>query len=80
MELHLGVEEDFRPARKAHPGLLVTGLDAWARRLRDAGHPVQFDDGFPGMRRFYSQDPNGNRLEFLEPIADPRPGHLRPQP
>jgi catechol 2,3-dioxygenase-like lactoylglutathione lyase family enzyme len=73
MELHLGVEEDFRPARKAHPGLLVTGLDAWAGRLRDAGYPVLFDDGFPGMRRFYSQDPNGNRLEFLEPVPEQRP-------
>lgn len=69
MELHLGVEEDFRPARKAHPGLLVPGLDDWAGRLRDAGYPVLFDDEFPGMRRFYSQDPHGNRLEFLEPIA-----------
>lgn len=68
IELHLGVEEDFRPARKAHPGLLVAGIDAWAGRLRDAGYPVGFDDEFPGMRRFYSQDPNGNRLEFLEPI------------
>jgi len=68
IELHLGVEEDFRPARKAHPGLLVAGIDAWAARLRDAGYPVRFDDEFPGMRRFYSQDPNGNRLEFLEPI------------
>jgi catechol 2,3-dioxygenase-like lactoylglutathione lyase family enzyme len=68
IELHLGVEQDFRPARKAHPGLLVAGLDAWADRLRNAGYPVSFDDEFPGMRRFYSQDPNGNRLEFLEPI------------
>ena len=69
MELHLGVEEDFQPARKAHPGLLVSGLDAWADRLRAAGYPVVFDDDFPGMRRFYSQDPNGNRLEFLESIT-----------
>lgn len=69
IELHIGVEQDFRPARKAHPGLLVAGLDAWADRLRNAGYPVRFDDEFPGMRRFYSQDPNGNRLEFLEPIA-----------
>lgn len=68
IELHLGVERNFKPARKAHPGLLVTGLDAWAGRLRDAGYPVLFDDEFPGMRRFYSEDPNGNRLEFLEPI------------
>ena len=66
IELHLGVEEDFRPARKAHPGLLVEGLDAWAARLRDAGYPVTFDGDFPGMHRFYSQDPHGNRLEFLE--------------
>jgi catechol 2,3-dioxygenase-like lactoylglutathione lyase family enzyme len=67
IELHLGVEKDFRPARKAHPGLLVCGLDAWAQRLRGAGSPVRYDDGFPGMRRFYSEDPHGNRLEFLEP-------------
>jgi catechol 2,3-dioxygenase-like lactoylglutathione lyase family enzyme len=69
IELHLGVEEDFRPARKAHPGLLVSGLDEWAARLTAAGYPVSFDDDFPGMRRFYSADPHGNRLEFLEPAA-----------
>lgn len=68
IELHLGVEQDFRPARKAHPGLLVRDLDAWAGRLRGAGAPVLSDDGFPGMRRFYAEDPYGNRLEFLEPI------------
>jgi catechol 2,3-dioxygenase-like lactoylglutathione lyase family enzyme len=67
IELHLGVEEDFRPARKAHPGLLVEGLDGWAGRLRAAGAPVRYDEEFPGMRRFYSEDPFGNRLEFLEP-------------
>ncbi len=69
IELHLGVEDDFRPARKAHPGLLVTGLDDWAGRLAAAGYPVSFDDEFPGMRRFYSEDPHGNRLEFLEPLG-----------
>ena len=68
IELHLGVEEDFRPARKAHPGLLVRDLDAWAARLREAGYPVRPDGDFPGMRRFYSEDPLGNRLEFLEPV------------
>ena len=71
IELHLGVEDDFRPARKAHPALLVRDIDDWAARLRDAGYPVAFDDEFPGMRRFYSTDPHGNRLEFLEPIAAP---------
>ena len=69
IELHLGVEEDFRPAWKAHPGLLVRDLDAWAGRLRAAGYPVRPDGDFPGMRRFYSEDPLGNRLEFLEPVS-----------
>jgi len=69
IELHLGVEADFRPARKAHPGLLVTGLDSFAARLTAAGYPVSFDDEFPGMRRFYASDPHGNRLEFLEPVT-----------
>jgi len=68
-ELHLGVEADFRPARKAHPGLLVQDIDEWAARLAAAGYPVAFDDEFPGMRRFYTEDPHGNRLEFLAPIA-----------
>ena len=69
IELHLGVEADFQPARKAHPGLLVHDIDAWAGRLAAAGYPVAFDENFPGMRRFYSEDPNGNRLEFLEPAG-----------
>lgn len=67
VELHLGVEDDFRPARKAHPGFVVRDLDAWADRLLAAGYPADRDDDFPGMRRFYSSDPHGNRLEFLEP-------------
>jgi catechol 2,3-dioxygenase-like lactoylglutathione lyase family enzyme len=70
IELHLGVEHDFRPARNAHPGLLVHDLDTWADRLRAAGAPVLFDEDFPGMRRFDSEDPHGNRLEFLEPLDE----------
>ncbi len=69
VELHLGVEPDFRPARKAHPGLLWPDLDALAEGLTAAGHPVTWDDEFPGMRRFYSADPHGNRLEFLAPLG-----------
>ncbi|MFI5916867.1 VOC family protein [Dactylosporangium sp. NPDC051541] len=69
IELHIGVEQDFRPARKAHPGLLVDNLDVWAARLSTAGYDVAFDDDFPGMRRFYSQDCHGNRLEFLQPLT-----------
>jgi catechol 2,3-dioxygenase-like lactoylglutathione lyase family enzyme len=67
VELHLGVEPDFRPATKAHPGLLVEGLDGWAERLAECGAPVRWDDALPGHRRFYTADPFGNRLELLEP-------------
>ncbi|MER7128116.1 VOC family protein [Streptosporangium saharense] len=69
IELHLGVEADFRPARKAHPALLVHDLDRWARLLGEAGYPVEVADDLPGMRRFHSADPHGNRLEFLEPLT-----------
>ncbi|WP_306215434.1 VOC family protein [Actinoplanes sp. RD1] len=69
-ELHLGVERDFVPARKAHPGVLVEDLDALARALEAARRPVAWDSEFPGHRRFYSADDHGNRLEFLQPVAD----------
>ncbi len=67
-QLHIGVEESFAPARKAHPALLVASaadLDAVARRLADAGAPVMWDEALPGVSRFYTQDPWGNRLELL---------------
>ncbi|MCW2947992.1 MAG: glyoxalase [Actinoallomurus sp.] len=67
IEIHIGVEEGFRAARKAHPGILVRDLDAMAERLRAAGHQVRPDDLLPGFRRFYIDDPAGNRLELLEP-------------
>jgi catechol 2,3-dioxygenase-like lactoylglutathione lyase family enzyme len=67
LELHLGVEDDFRPARKGHPGILVDDLDAVARLLTDAGQHVAPDSELPGFRRFYAADPFGNRLEFLQP-------------
>lgn len=67
LEVHLGVEQDFSPARKAHPGILVRDLDALAARLEQGGHEVTWDDNFPGHRRFYAFDKAGNRLEFLEP-------------
>ena len=66
IEIHVGIEADFRPAARAHPGLLVAGLDALAGRLDDAGHAVAWDSDLPGMRRFYTTDPFGNRIEFLE--------------
>ena len=66
IEVHVGVDDDFHAERKAHPGFLVRDLDQLAQRLKDARGQVAWDANFPGMRRFYSQDPFGNRLEFLE--------------
>lgn len=69
LEIHLGVEADFRPAKKSHPGILVTDLDALARHVEGHGLEPEWDDAFPGMRRFYLRDNNGNRLEFLSPAG-----------
>jgi catechol 2,3-dioxygenase-like lactoylglutathione lyase family enzyme len=68
VRLHLGIEEEFRPSAKAHPGLRVTAVEAYADRLAALGADVVWDGGLPGHRRFYSTDPVGNRLEFLEPV------------
>jgi catechol 2,3-dioxygenase-like lactoylglutathione lyase family enzyme len=65
-EIHVGIEEAFAPARKAHPGLAVTELDALAARLGDSGAPITWDDNIPGLRRFHTADPVGNRLEFQQ--------------
>jgi catechol 2,3-dioxygenase-like lactoylglutathione lyase family enzyme len=67
LELHVGIEDDFRPAGKAHPGIIVSDIDAVVRRLGDHGVAVHWDDNFPGFRRCYLADPHGNRLELLEP-------------
>ena len=66
-ELHVGIEDPFSPARKAHPGLAVDDaeLDALAERLKAAGERVDWDDRYPGRRRFYTADPFGNRIEIF---------------
>ncbi|MGH8958125.1 MAG: VOC family protein [Acidimicrobiia bacterium] len=66
VRIHLGVEADFTPARKAHPALLTQGLHELRRRLLDGGVEVVDDEALPGYERFYTSDPFGNRLEFVE--------------
>jgi catechol 2,3-dioxygenase-like lactoylglutathione lyase family enzyme len=66
-QLHVGVTEGFSPASKAHPALRVGpgDLDLVAERLAAAGSPVQWDDAIPNVRRFYTADPWGNRIELI---------------
>lgn len=66
VQLHLGVESDFRPATKAHVAVSVTDLDEMAARLASAGHRVDFDDNLAPRRHFFTDDPAGNRIEILE--------------
>ena len=66
LKLHLGVEFEFRPARKAHPALLVEDLGSLVRALRASGHEV-VEEPLAGFYRVYVSDPFGNRLELMEP-------------
>ena len=65
-EVHVGVEEPFAPAHKAHPGFVAVDLDALAARLTGEGIAVTWDDAIPGTKRFHTTDPFGNRLEFRQ--------------
>jgi catechol 2,3-dioxygenase-like lactoylglutathione lyase family enzyme len=68
LKLHLGVEADFRPARKAHPALLVEGLRQLVALLPGHGISVEADDALDGFFRVYVSDPFGNRIELMEPL------------
>ena len=68
IEIHVGVTANFQPAKKAHIGLAVgelAALEALAERLVQGAHPVRWDTRLPGYRRFFTEDPWGNRLELL---------------
>jgi catechol 2,3-dioxygenase-like lactoylglutathione lyase family enzyme len=69
LKVHLGVEDDFRPARKAHPALIVEDLAALSAALDKAGFPVRTDEPLAGYTRVYVDDPFGNRIELMEPDA-----------
>jgi len=72
VQLHLGVEADFRPARKAHVAFDVGDFDAIVARCRDAGHEPRVDRAVPGVRRCFVDDPFGNRLELMEALGPAR--------
>jgi catechol 2,3-dioxygenase-like lactoylglutathione lyase family enzyme len=68
VKIHLGVDPDFRPARKAHPGLLVTNLQGLMEALRSAGHEVVDGEPLSGYEHAYVDDPFGNRLELMQRV------------
>ena len=68
-QLHVGLEDDFRPARKAHPAFALEGLGELMARLRAAGFESDAGEQIPGVRRCYVHDPFGNRIELVEHIG-----------
>jgi len=69
VQIHLGVEADFRPARKAHPALQCVDYDGLTAGLRTAGVEVNEDHSIPGVRRCHIFDPFGNRIELIRESA-----------
>lgn len=69
LKVHLGVDVDFRPASKAHPAFLVEDVRALAQAIAAAGLRVVDDEPLAGYDRVYVDDPFGNRIELMQPIA-----------
>jgi catechol 2,3-dioxygenase-like lactoylglutathione lyase family enzyme len=69
VKVHCGVEEPFRPARKAHAAFVVDDVAALAARARAGGYEVADDRAVPGVERVFIFDPFGNRLEFMHPTG-----------
>jgi catechol 2,3-dioxygenase-like lactoylglutathione lyase family enzyme len=65
VQVHLGIDPDFHPARKAHPAFACRDYDALVARLRAAGIQLTEDDNIPGVRRCHISDPFGNRIELI---------------
>jgi catechol 2,3-dioxygenase-like lactoylglutathione lyase family enzyme len=66
VQVHLGAEEDFRPAQKAHPALVADDLDVVVAALSEGGYGVRWDTELPDVRRCYVDDPFGNRIELID--------------
>lgn len=67
LKVHLGVEAEFHPARKAHAAFIVDDLKALAAAIGAAGYKVDIDEPLDGYERVYAYDPFGNRIELMEP-------------
>jgi catechol 2,3-dioxygenase-like lactoylglutathione lyase family enzyme len=70
VQLHLGVEADFRPARKAHPAFIVDDLAAVISAIQQAGYETDTSQPpLAGYNRAHVFDPFGNRIELMEKLA-----------
>ena len=68
VHIHIGVEADFRAAKKAHPALVVDDLADLVSRLEQAGAPIRHDVEANGFQRLHTEDPFGNRIELMQKI------------
>lgn len=68
-QIHLGVEANFHAAKKAHVALSTGGLDELRARLERAGYKTEDDSDINGRKRFFTHDPFGNRIEFMDRTA-----------
>ncbi|MGC1695192.1 MAG: VOC family protein, partial [Pseudolabrys sp.] len=68
LKVHLGVEKDFKPARKAHPAFIVSDVRVVARKVAAAGYRVTEDEPLVGYDRIFVDDPFGNRIELMQPV------------
>lgn len=68
-QIHIGIEEPFTPAQKAHPGFRIENLNALKIRLSECDINFVIDTDLPGADRIYVHDPFGNRIEILEWIS-----------
>ena len=66
LKIHLGVEKNFMPAKKAHPAFIVDDLAGLESVLKKAGYPVAYDEPLEGYDRFFVNDPFGNRIELMQ--------------
>lgn len=68
INIHIGIEKEFTPARKAHPAIEVENIEALGKYLKTKDINVTWDDRLPGVKRFYINDPFENRIEFLQKL------------
>lgn len=72
VKIHLGVEDNFRPAKKAHPALIISNLDELVSSLRSQGYEIVYDKSLLNVERAFTHDPFGNRVELIQHVSDKR--------